>query len=249
MKTLLVYTFLLLFSFSICYLIYFLFKKLWRIKIPGIREKVVEEKEPKNRLHLNTKNFIKLFSISIFIATIIACITLIATVYNGGRIVNSINNDTIKVDTTDTALTNGFKGLSRMEKIDILMDAISEVESHNNSNAKSNTSSAAGHLQILKIAVDQCNIILKEKGSKKRYSYSDRYSKKEAEEMFILINEKYNPKNSVEIGIRLWNQGPTWTTTNSQDYYEKVIKVYNRKMEERLGELSKKLIESTQNLN
>ena len=124
MKTLLVYTFLLLFSFSICYLIYFLFKKLWRIKIPGIREKVVEEKEPKNRLHLNTKNFIKLFSISIFIATIIACITLVATVYNGGRIVNSINNDTIKVDTTtDTALTNGFKGLSRMEKIDILMDA------------------------------------------------------------------------------------------------------------------------------
>ena len=55
-----------------------------------------------------------------------------------------------------------------------VIDAIIQVESNGNPKAKSGNS--VGAMQITPILVAQCNIILKERKSTKRYTLADRYS-------------------------------------------------------------------------
>ena len=62
-----------------------------------------------------------------------------------------------------------------IEKREILVDAIGEYESHNDSTSKNKNSSAAGHLQILKVMIDEANNI----SGYKKYEYQDRYNKQE----------------------------------------------------------------------
>jgi hypothetical protein len=111
-------------------------------------------------------------------------------------------------------------------KTEILIDAIAEVESGNDTTAKSKTSSAAGHLQQLKVLVDEANRI----DTTKHYTYNDRYNKEKAEEIFAIIQDKYNPKWDIETAIRLWYGGPGFTKAGTQEYYDKVIRVYNTKI-------------------
>lgn len=125
--------------------------------------------------------------------------------------------------------------LPNIEKSNLLLEAIAEIESRNDTTAQSKISSAAGHLQILKVTVDECNRLLGEQ----KYSYKDRYSRKEAEEMFWIIQDKYNPKGDIETAIRLWNGGPNYSKESTQGYYEAVMKVYNRKLDEKLLDIAK----------
>ena len=106
-----------------------------------------------------------------------------------------------------------------------LMDAIIQVESEGNSRAVSGKS--CGAMQITPILVEDCNIILKQRGSSKRYTLNDRFSVKKSREMFVLIMSHYNPSNNVERAIRLWNGGVNYTKRGTQGYYNKVMRLYN----------------------
>lgn len=110
-------------------------------------------------------------------------------------------------------------------KWDKLMNAIISVESKGDTNAKRGNS--AGILQLTPIAVKQCNKILKEQKSKKRYTLADRFNANKSKEMFILIQEYYNPQHNIEKAIRLWNGGPNYSARKTQKYYQKVLKYYN----------------------
>ena len=101
------------------------------------------------------------------------------------------------------------------------MDAIIQVESEGNPKAVSGNS--VGAMQITPILVKDCNDILKRQKSKKRYTMDDRYSVAKSKEMFLIIQKYYNPENSIEKAIRLWNGGVKYTTRATNRYYKKVL--------------------------
>ena len=104
-----------------------------------------------------------------------------------------------------------------------VIDAIIQVESNGNPKAKSGNS--VGAMQITPILVAQCNIILKERKSTKRYALADRYSVAKSKEMFLLMQSEYNTQNNIEKAIRAWNGGNNYSVKRTQRYYEKVMKV------------------------
>ena len=103
---------------------------------------------------------------------------------------------------------------------DPVMDAIIQVESGGNPNAVSGNS--VGVMQITPILVEDCNLILEKKKSKKRYTLADRYSAKKSKEMFLLIQSYYNPMNNIEKAIRLWNGGVNYSVRATNRYFRKV---------------------------
>jgi hypothetical protein len=110
---------------------------------------------------------------------------------------------------------------SRFDWNDVI-DAIIQVESSGNSNAKNGNQ--VGAMQITPILVADCNQILKQRGSKKRYTLADRFSVKKSKEMFLLIQSWYNPHNNVEKAIRSWNGGANYSVRGTQKYFEKVMR-------------------------
>ena len=102
-----------------------------------------------------------------------------------------------------------------------VMDAIIQVESEGNPKAVSGNS--VGAMQITPILVKDCNDILKKQKSKKRYTMADRYSVAKSKEMFLIIQKYYNPENSIEKAIRLWNGGVKYTVRATNRYYKKVL--------------------------
>lgn len=109
-----------------------------------------------------------------------------------------------------------------------VIDAIIQVESNGNPKAKSGNS--VGAMQITPILVAQCNIILKERKSTKRYTLADRYSVAKSKEMFLLMQSEYNTQNNIEKAIRAWNGGNNYSVKRTQRYYEKVMRVLNSAM-------------------
>lgn len=103
-----------------------------------------------------------------------------------------------------------------------VIEAIIGVES--DGNAKAISGNSCGAMQITPVLVNECNAILKKKGSKKRYKLRDRFSISKSKEMFLLFQSKYNPLNSVEKAIRTWNGGIHYSVRKTQRYYERVIK-------------------------
>lgn len=102
-----------------------------------------------------------------------------------------------------------------------LIEAIIHVESGGNPRARSGSS--VGILQITPICVKECNNILRTQ----KYSLSDRYNPEKSKEMFVLIQNKYNPKHNIERAIRLWNGGPKYSIKNTNRYFNKVMKYFN----------------------
>lgn len=105
-----------------------------------------------------------------------------------------------------------------------VMEAITQVESEGDPKAVSGNS--VGAMQITPILVEDCNIILEKRGEKRRYTLADRYNVKKSREMFVLIMSHYNPQNSIEHAIRLWNGGVRYSKRGTQRYYQKVMKEY-----------------------
>ena len=108
-----------------------------------------------------------------------------------------------------------------------IMNAIIQVESRGNAKAHNANGDCTGILQITPILVKQCNIWLKNQKSSKRYTLKDRYDVGKSKEMFIMIQEHYNPSHNVEKAIRLWNGGPNYSVKKTNGYYKKVMKYYN----------------------
>ena len=104
-----------------------------------------------------------------------------------------------------------------------VMDAIIQVESGGNARAVSGNS--VGAMQITPILVKDCNIILKKRNSKLRYTLADRYSLEKSKEMFLLIQSFHNPENNVEKAIRAWNGGPKYSVRATNRYYKKVMNI------------------------
>lgn len=103
-----------------------------------------------------------------------------------------------------------------------VMDAIIQVESSGNRHAKNGNQ--VGAMQITPILVKDCNNILKQRKSKKRYSLEDRFSIEKSKEMFLIIQSWYNPHNNVEKAIRSWNGGANYSVRGTQKYFEKVMR-------------------------
>ena len=102
-----------------------------------------------------------------------------------------------------------------------VMDAIIQVESGGNPNAKSGNS--VGAMQITPVLVKECNNVLSKRNSKKRYTLADRYSVEKSKEMFLLIQQYFNPENNVEKAIRSWNGGMRYSVKATNKYYQKVL--------------------------
>ncbi len=107
-----------------------------------------------------------------------------------------------------------------------VMEAIIQVESNGNPNARSGSS--CGAMQITPILVKECNRILKSRKSGKRFLLSDRFSVSKSKEMFLLIQSHFNPSNDVEKAIRSWNGGMNYSVKRTQRYFEKVMKEMSR---------------------
>ena len=108
-----------------------------------------------------------------------------------------------------------------------IMNAIIQVESRGNAKAHNANGDCIGILQITPILVKQCNIWLKNQKSSKRYTLKDRYDVGKSKEMFIMIQEHYNPTHNVEKAIRLWYGGPNYSLKKTNGYCKKVMKYYN----------------------
>ena len=104
-----------------------------------------------------------------------------------------------------------------------IMNAIIQVESCGDQNARRGNS--LGILQITPILVRECNDILKRKGSKKKYTLSDRLNVKKSKEMFILIMNQYNKAGSANAACRIWNSGINSKSVN-HGYWKKFLKFY-----------------------
>ncbi|MBR1428403.1 MAG: lytic transglycosylase domain-containing protein [Prevotella sp.] len=115
------------------------------------------------------------------------------------------------------------KGNKKSSKVDWepVMNAIIQVESGGRKNAKNGNQ--CGAMQITPILVQECNNILKERKSKKRYTLSDRFNLAKSKEMFLLIQSYHNPKNDIEKAIRSWNGGQQYSIKRTQRYFEKVM--------------------------
>jgi hypothetical protein len=109
-----------------------------------------------------------------------------------------------------------------------VMNAIIQVESSGNPKAHNPNGDCAGILQITPILVKECNDLLAKKKSKKRYTLGDRYNAEKSKEMFILLQEHFNPEMNVEKVIKQWNCGfyTTQWKSKSIGYYKKVMKHY-----------------------
>lgn len=124
------------------------------------------------------------------------------------------------VPTVASAANKDVKGTSKVDW-EPVMKAIIQVESGGKSNARNGNQ--CGAMQITPILVAECNNILKQQGSKKRYTLKDRFDVKKSKEMFLLIQSHHNPKNSVEHAIRSWNGGQKYSRRATQRYFEKVM--------------------------
>ncbi len=102
-----------------------------------------------------------------------------------------------------------------------VMDAIIQVESEGNPRAVSGNS--VGAMQITPVLVAECNNILKQRKSKKRFSLKDRFNVGKSREMFLLFQSFYNVENNIEKAIRSWNGGLRYTVRGTQKYYNKVM--------------------------
>ena len=124
-----------------------------------------------------------------------------------------------------TAFGQTEKEVKKWERV---MNAIIAVESKGDPKAHNPVGDCAGILQITPILVKECNNLLKEKKSTKRYTLGDRYNAKKSKEMFIFLQEHFNPELNVEKAIKQWNCGfytKDWKH-KSIGYYKKVMKHY-----------------------
>ena len=121
-----------------------------------------------------------------------------------------------------------------------LMSALCIVESNGKINAKGDYSKklkeyrAIGAFQLWKIYVDDVNKILKNRGCKNRYKYSDRYDYRKSYEMVVIYlnhygnvyEKKTGKKATFEVLSRIHNGGPKgYEKEATLEYWNKVQEI------------------------
>lgn len=125
---------------------------------------------------------------------------------------NDLQNDSLNAELNTT----------HVNKWNNLINAIIHAESKGNPKARHGQS--VGILQITPIMVKQCNQILKERKSKKRYTLQDRLSVQKSKEIFYLIQNHYNPSHNIEKAIIIWNKGPYHKGKKPYGYINRIKK-------------------------
>ena len=115
-----------------------------------------------------------------------------------GQITYVIKNDTINADSI---------------KWNNLINAIIDVESEGKSNAINMSSGATGVIQLMPIAIKDCNRIV----GKKKYKLNDRLSKERSIEIFNILQDHYNPEHNIHKAIKIQNPN------GGHEYEKKVI--------------------------
>lgn len=139
---------------------------------------------------------------------------------------------------TSSTPVSGKTAPDKQITLEMLLDAIEQVESGGDPNALGDDGKAIGSFQIHKIYVDEVNRILKKEGYAERYSYDDRYEPFTSRVMTIVHcgywhNENFpyihfgmNAKIDLETAERLariHNSGPDgWKKECTKPYWEKV---------------------------
>lgn len=166
----------------------------------------------------------------VFIGTIIGSLLFI-TIDIGKNIEKSYKYRLIKPNFTqkpDTVI------LGSVDKTQLLLESIMEVESKQDSLAK-NKSGASGILQIMPQSVIEANRII----GKKKFNQASRYNIRESLEMFKLIQNKYNPQLDIEKAIRLWNGGPKFNKIATDAYFRQVKAIYDKKCDGKIAQIVK----------
>ena len=154
-------------------------------------------------------------------------VVIIATVILSAAVnVNSRENVKSNANASERVNVKDNNDENVVEKADAnywdpVMDAITHVESRGNSRAVSGK--YCGAMQIGPGLVNDCNAILKSRGSSKRFTLNDRFSIKKSREMFLVYMSKYNPSNDIERGIRIWNGGAHYKVKSTNGYLRKVM--------------------------
>ena len=99
-----------------------------------------------------------------------------------------------------------------------VMEAIIWHESTGNPRARCGI--YVGVMQIAPILVRECNDILKQRGSSKRFTLDDRYSVEKSKEMFKVIMSKYNPEIDIDKACRLWAGGIRYNIKKTQPFVD-----------------------------
>jgi hypothetical protein len=99
-----------------------------------------------------------------------------------------------------------------------VMEAIIWHESKGNPRARCGI--YVGVMQIAPILVRECNDILKQRGSSKRFTLDDRYSEEKSKEMFKVIMSKYNPENDIDNACWLSAGGIRYNIKKTQPFVD-----------------------------
>ena len=114
-----------------------------------------------------------------------------------------------------------------------LLNAIKFVESSGDASAIGDNGKAVGAYQLHKVYVDDVNNILKNKGSKIRFTYADRYNMHKSRVMTCIYLNHYGKlherktgkKASLEVLARIHNGGPNgWKKEATLKYWNKIKK-------------------------
>ncbi len=151
---------------------------------------------------------------------LICCMTLTCTLQ-----VKAEEADSIEINNVDETIYIE-KQDSVLRKWGPVINAIATLESRKNPNVVSRCGNYVGYLQISKVLVNECNMIIGEK----RYAYNDRLDKDKSIEMFIVIQNQYNPEGSIEKAIRLWKSGDVRCMERkhrTESYYQRIMQIYS----------------------
>lgn len=143
---------------------------------------------------------------------------------NSDTIVQTI--DTVTVDTVTVQRDSVCE--NKTDDWNMFVKAIAFVESGYRERAISKGGGSVGYLQITKVCVRECNNILRRNGSRKKYTYNDRYNKNKSIEMFNIYQNKFNPNHNLEKAARIWNGGPGYKTKSTNNYWKKVYAKYKK---------------------
>lgn len=138
--------------------------------------------------------------------TVLLTLALTITFYS------SCPNTTIKIKKTP------------LNTVDVLIEAISTVESRGIVSIVNEKESAYGHLQVRKLVIKDVN-----KYFNTNYTITDALDSLKSIDIFIKYQSIYNPEFEFEKAARIWNGGPRgMDKISTRKYWDKVLYYYEK---------------------
>lgn len=90
-----------------------------------------------------------------------------------------------------------------------------------------------GVLQIHPTLVNGVNKILAARGDTLRFTLNDRLSPEKSKQMFVIIQQHYNPECDIDKAIRIWAAGPGYTIRGTQRAVNEIRAVMRKQAEKK----------------